>query len=845
MSSNLRRDTRHILLARALHARLYIDCEGRTFAVGGKIAHDQLAHALARQDQRPMAAQAPSAVNLGIASCDGELSQHLLHCIGRALNRWQKHIDAERLRRPARRRRSTHIAREQSELEKLKSRLNGVREWRALLAVGTEPQGAPYFLDAVAEANLHAALQNAGRQFPPVVAWQARVVHWLSGECAMRRFVSAVANLFAAYPDISCRESIRGFQQALIVWKRRCAHEPVRNLLKEISHRIHRLPPKVVREAQLSVRLHGRSFVEQCDVLVERCTQLLRKNESYRRQLLPAALAALAAADGSAVPLTGQFLRASAQRGEFTRLQQSIRRLARQIGRPGYYALLEALDDLPETAAEIDYGDLCELLGKRTSATDAVWACQEGLADPLKGSCLSATAARRLSESFEHRGCSLDKSDLWRLVNCLRQIEDVKPISAWLKWLGSVPPRAITPRIRRLLMRSLWRYYLPSVRRHGWFQQLAPVLAPLHRGTNADGAEELLQSIATYRRLAGQQEGLPKSLRKRVEFDESRRRERDHLRSRLAAGTLHGRAALRLRHLETEELAPIDASRIRRTAEELFVVLGLDAMNSVARRLAEVKCRQRLGNVATTLSFDQLWDFALWTESMTDLQQKRLSELIEAQTRHGADYKVRLAGNLEWISRATARGLNLEPWFAADDHVETIGNKMTEIGVATDLHHIFLMGAYFHTCLAPGDCNEMSVLVNAYDANKQVLFMLTRDNEGRKRVVARQLIAVSSDFRLVRYECYTKPPFADKTTLPVVLDAMAAFSGRLAARCGFELADQGSPEVIADRCWYDDGECKWPSAAHAAWAQTNVMDTLGLRPGENARTRCHSASLQL
>ena len=58
MSGRFSCDARHISLARVLHTRLFMDCEGRTFAVGGKTAHDRLAHALARQDRLPTAASA-------------------------------------------------------------------------------------------------------------------------------------------------------------------------------------------------------------------------------------------------------------------------------------------------------------------------------------------------------------------------------------------------------------------------------------------------------------------------------------------------------------------------------------------------------------------------------------------------------------------------------------------------------------------------------------------------------------------------------------------------------------------------------------------------------------------
>ena len=136
-----------------------------------------------------------------------------------------------------------------------------------------------------------------------------------------------------------------------------------------------------------------------------------------------------------------------------------------------------------------------------------------------------------------------------------------------------------------------------------------------------------------------------------------------------------------------------------------------------------------------------------------------------------------------------------------------------EITLASDLHDIFLMGTYFSTCLSPGDVNDLSVLTNAYDANKQVVFMFTRDDSGQRQVVARQLIAISSDFRLLGYRCYMSWRHAEKSKRDEGLAAMAAYCRRLGNDCGLELADQGTPEEIGDHFWYDDGECKWPAAA--------------------------------
>ncbi len=189
MSTQFVHDTRHISLARALHARLYVNCEGRVFACSGQVAHEKLRQALARQDDCPTAAEAPTPHDLGVPVCDGELSSHLLHCICRVLRRWQMELAAEISRSPARRRSATLLASLQQETDTLTARLAALRIWQGQLASGAEPAGAPFFLDPTSEAALRTALRETriGSPLPPIIAWQARVVCWLSGEVAMRR----------------------------------------------------------------------------------------------------------------------------------------------------------------------------------------------------------------------------------------------------------------------------------------------------------------------------------------------------------------------------------------------------------------------------------------------------------------------------------------------------------------------------------------------------------------------------------------------------------------------------------------------------------------------------------
>jgi hypothetical protein len=818
MSRPIVRDTRHISLARALHGRLYVNCEGVVFAVGGRVAHDKLLAALARQHRCPTVAESPTPHDLGVAACDGELSDNLLHGIGRALNRWRIELAAEMKRKPARRRNAQALACERREIERLNSRLAGLRTLRSDLAGGSDPAGAPFFLDAAAEASLQTALDHAQRVQPlsPLVAWQARVVYWLSGECAARRFLAAAEALLAAYPNVSLRERLRGFQQAVIVLKQRSEHEPVRHLVSELAALIRRLPSDLVLQGRYSSRLRGRTFSEHCDLLLERCSLHLLERQQHRCGRIPAELAALAAADGSAAAIPHRILQAAAEQEDLARLSRIIGKLAEQIGQPGYDALLAALEQLPDVPSEHQYGELRQLLAKGVSPADCVWACEQNLLHCLQDSDLSVRGIRRLSALFSERGCPPAAEQLDRLARRIRRNEHLRPIHAWLAWIGSVSPRAVPPRMQQLLWTAFWDRYLPSVCDHGWFEELAPVLAPVRRKSDSSNCKPLLDRIAVHQRLAGRA-SLPKSVRKLLDARHRRQRERESLRARQASGDLDAGALARLTRLESEKAAPPGDAKIRRAAEEAFLMLGIETLGAVTRSLAETKCRTHLGGLAAELDRDQFWDFANWIQAMNDAERERLHNVIAARDRHGCDYKRYLPENASWIRETLVRGIDLDPWFAGEPYIEPIGGMTMETELAGDLLPIFLMGDYFHTCLGLGDCNQMSVLANACDANKQVVFMFADDDAGRRRVAARQLIAISSEFKLVGYCCYVNPQFARTHYHQNVVDAVASYCGRLAARCGLELADQGSPETIGDHFWYDDGEGKWPAAARTAW----------------------------
>src|SRR6185436_4501897 len=116
--------------------------------------------------------------------------------------------------------------------------------------------------------------------------------------------------------------------------------------------------------------------------------------------------------------------------------------------------------------------------------------------------------------------------------------------------------------------------------------------------------------------------------------------------------------------------------------------------------------------------------------------------------------------------------------------------------VEEDPVEVLRMGVPFNTCLSLEDgCNAAATVLNALDVNKRVLYL--RDAAGK--LVARQLIGVSSDFTFLCYRLYSAQD------VPGLAQAFEGLCEEIAREAGLPLGDQGEPEVLHDGFWYDDG----------------------------------------
>jgi len=150
--------------------------------------------------------------------------------------------------------------------------------------------------------------------------------------------------------------------------------------------------------------------------------------------------------------------------------------------------------------------------------------------------------------------------------------------------------------------------------------------------------------------------------------------------------------------------------------------------------------------------------------------------------------------NRRFLDRMRAAGIDPEPWLDSAPHfVRTGDGRNLSLALCADPLDVFAMGAHFDTCLSPRGGNFFSVVANAADINKRVLYARCDD-----RVVGRCLFAITDSLTLLTFNpyCHERIDFSS-----VVRD----FALALAARMGVSFATRGAVSTLLARDWYDDG----------------------------------------
>ncbi|MCO6047969.1 hypothetical protein NG895_29050 [Aeoliella sp. ICT_H6.2] len=798
--------------ARALHGRVYATADGRLLLVRGKPDAEQMLRYLAHLDHSKSNCITPADLGVPRQAVD-ELTESQLVSSGHALTNWQRFLQpsGRGRHRPSRYRDDV------CEVAALQERLRQLHRWKRLIRSQDIVGRSPWLLDDEQESHLSRIIRQAWDNGTPAPCFHrlARIVFWVAGGVATSRFCHAATFLASPSPESDSRRLLRATLAKLHIWQKRATLEPSRAIQQEMALWMSGLPTRIVTRAGLTAKLKGHTLADRLLQQSDVCRQALRECSDGRMHRLAAALATIVASDNATTPIPQRLVNYWIERDNDLEVRRTTRELLEESRRPGYDRLLGAIDQSAAPLLE-NFRFVRYQLSLSQRIDDIEWVVQNGLRQSLTGTKLPAGWVRSFHQQLEQAELGITNYQFVSILESCAELSNWAPLDEFVSWVISVPTAARTPRVSNLLRTTLLEVVLPAMTFHEVRRNLRRwrLLAAVPSGAKANCLESWSRHLQKLQSSMGQEPRTPATVRGLLEAKNSRHREHAYLARLERQGSANGQQLSRLRYLEKE--APTDISKetnkALRAMQDTFVHTALESIRLMVRSSAEAVLGNALSHRLKSASMHRVMQFTAWRRDMQTVEQQLFDQLMNAHKQHGSRYKRALPTNEKWLKAARSRGIDIEAWLQGERRVIDVADRRLTIDVSTDPMEVFLMGNYFGTCLSLGYANQMAVLANATDANKQVIYV--RDH--RQRVQARQLIAISDKFQLLGYYCYVNENTEAGEAYEQLVAAMARYCGQLARRCHLPLADEGTPKSLGQHFWYDDGTDTWHDAAHAA-----------------------------
>lgn len=153
----------------------------------------------------------------------------------------------------------------------------------------------------------------------------------------------------------------------------------------------------------------------------------------------------------------------------------------------------------------------------------------------------------------------------------------------------------------------------------------------------------------------------------------------------------------------------------------------------------------------------------------------------------------------EWIKKMD--GINLDKWINGFEKRYHLGQSKTPYTIKIELDPLEALkyGTLAGTCMGVGGGYSNSALATVLDENKKVIYAMNEKNH----IIARQLIAISNDKKLVCFKIYPGD------TRGKIKRLFESFYKSLADSMGIELVPADAKyavDCIISSDWYDDGQ---------------------------------------
>lgn len=804
---------RHRVMARSIAGRILVRDDGRMLVLGGEPDFAKLATWLRRLKTTPGVGNDVLGDDFPFL-VEGELTEHALKVRGLALHRWRTGLLAEQKQRRATRRQAKTLNAELREVDALQTRLERLFDWQRRVRRNDLPAGHPFFIDADSTVALAERLRSLNPAFDDAVRWHACVVVWWSGGVAFDRFLEALSR-FPGEPDqAEDLSQLKSLAARCVVFEKRSRTERNRQIRHELRSVLKELPAELRSTAKLKLRHEGKNLEQNCRLLKQRCDEEIAARIDIRYRQAPAILAALCVCDGSSVRLPGRLVRDVSTARTSAGCGSIAEGLAGQSAKPGYDLLLRHMDEIaPASMASVQ-----RLLSEGETAEDLDWMARRELDDLNWHDGLKPCWARRFFEMLERRGVTFSDGDAYRLLSWIESADEFQLLREFSDWFERLPVEMFSPRQAaqaRILIEEL---VVPVIGQYGYHEMLRQWMRrSRQQRVSAPGVplktelRRSLSGIAHFRTLAGERDPLPESWRRELTRPVRAASELAWLRTQAESGSASPHMRSRIQNLSLQtRLESIDQDKLLRKSQRAFLAAASESLRECIRRESIAAWEKVVGFVPEEVSEMFPLKFGQWVRLMNERQRSMLREILDEWQKHGDDYRRHLADNQRWLNKPSCPSLGLDEWLRPEPAwIEVSPGRRIRVEVSQKPMQTFLMGQHFGSCLSLHDCNRMSALTNAYDANKQVLYIYKEDGS----LLGRQLVTISAKGTMLGYHCYLKVSSSDEKQRELLTTLVRDHCGRWAKRCGVGLGEEGEPETIAGHFWYDDGEIDWPDSA--------------------------------
>lgn len=182
---------------------------------------------------------------------------------------------------------------------------------------------------------------------------------------------------------------------------------------------------------------------------------------------------------------------------------------------------------------------------------------------------------------------------------------------------------------------------------------------------------------------------------------------------------------------------------------------------------------------------------ATYAERELDAQSEPNLALLKAVIQHHGqdeeDFRRHLPGNIEFLRKLGATGVNVDLWqsdYRRDYEVGGDRPETVQVFFETRPIEILKMGSYLNTCLGRYGKYVHDVVPNAVDLNKKVVYVTEAG-----KIIARKVIAVNTELQLVGYPVYWRVRHERKKNLrKIINDHCIEFARQVNLTLGYHVA---------------------------------------------------------